>query len=380
MDNKGLIGFKGFNYDFTCNGFLYKIKEKIKYFGIPKLCVYGFHFCKIPLDVFRFYPPINRDPDYETDNDKIRNRYGMVEVSGCVIEENEDKKINKTSKMVTDELEIKKELSLKQMIDMTISMLEDEMYEIKKYFNIPKYAIQEIETSTPMHKRNSISKLPKSIAYNENNRSISLTTDIESYSITEGKKSIAVSRSSSICNDESSIAVSSSNSVFQNVITTKVDSISAITGSGNVITLGDRSVGTAVGSLSDILLTSTLMLIEGNNSIAANMNNKTNINSFGENNILISNPSIKTGNIEGNGKRVYNKIISSGKNSILIGMFKNGYFKGEMGSIFIAPIYNDKNINEIDKYIIKKVDGKDLLPNTLYFYYNGEFIQQNFMP
>ena len=48
--------YKGFNPDMTCRGFQY---EEGKTYETNKavLCETGFHACKMPLDVFRYYPP-----------------------------------------------------------------------------------------------------------------------------------------------------------------------------------------------------------------------------------------------------------------------------------------------------------------------------------
>ena len=51
-------GFKGFNPDFTCKGKQYSentVFEEEK----AEICNSGMHFCKYPLDVFKFYPPVN---------------------------------------------------------------------------------------------------------------------------------------------------------------------------------------------------------------------------------------------------------------------------------------------------------------------------------
>ena len=51
-------GFKGFNPDFTCKGKQYSenaVFEEEK----AEICNSGMHFCEYPLDVFKFYPPVN---------------------------------------------------------------------------------------------------------------------------------------------------------------------------------------------------------------------------------------------------------------------------------------------------------------------------------
>ena len=51
-------GFKGFNPDFTCKGKQYS-ENTIFEEANAEICNSGMHFCEYPLDVFRFYAPIN---------------------------------------------------------------------------------------------------------------------------------------------------------------------------------------------------------------------------------------------------------------------------------------------------------------------------------
>ena len=48
--------YKGFNSDMTCRGFQYE-EGKTYTEGKADLCNRGFHACKMPLDVFKFYAP-----------------------------------------------------------------------------------------------------------------------------------------------------------------------------------------------------------------------------------------------------------------------------------------------------------------------------------
>ena len=48
-------GFKGFNEDLTCRGFLYEIGKTYKHSGEVELCRSGFHFCRKLKDVYQFY-------------------------------------------------------------------------------------------------------------------------------------------------------------------------------------------------------------------------------------------------------------------------------------------------------------------------------------
>jgi len=51
-------GYKGFEKGLVCKGKQYKentVFEEDK----AEICKSGMHFCDYPLDVFRFYPPVN---------------------------------------------------------------------------------------------------------------------------------------------------------------------------------------------------------------------------------------------------------------------------------------------------------------------------------
>lgn len=52
------IAYKGFERDMTCRGFQYE-EGKTYYEPDAKLCKYGFHACKNPIDIFMYYSPGN---------------------------------------------------------------------------------------------------------------------------------------------------------------------------------------------------------------------------------------------------------------------------------------------------------------------------------
>ena len=95
-------GYKVFNPDWTCRGFQYKVGETYKYEGEIEICKAGFHFCEKLFDCFNYY----------TFNPK--NKVAIVEATGEVIEESS----YSSSKCVTDEIKIVKELSWYEVLDM----------------------------------------------------------------------------------------------------------------------------------------------------------------------------------------------------------------------------------------------------------------------
>lgn len=50
-------GFKAFSEKLTCRDYQFEIGGTYTVKDTPELCRNGFHFCTLPLDVFRYYPP-----------------------------------------------------------------------------------------------------------------------------------------------------------------------------------------------------------------------------------------------------------------------------------------------------------------------------------
>ena len=71
--------YKGFKKDLKCNGFQYEV-GKIYEEPHAELCKSGFHACKMPLDVFGYYPPAN-------------SRYCVVELDSVSNEREVDSKV-----------------------------------------------------------------------------------------------------------------------------------------------------------------------------------------------------------------------------------------------------------------------------------------------
>lgn len=89
-----MIGFKGFNKDWKCKDFQYKVGEIFEENVTPKICEKGLHFCKMPLDVFNYYKPIG-------------NKFAMIEALGD-IDKGDDK-------VATNKLRIDSEFSISDL-------------------------------------------------------------------------------------------------------------------------------------------------------------------------------------------------------------------------------------------------------------------------
>lgn len=55
------VGFKGFESDWSCRGYHYKLGETHTMPDDIEMCMRGFHFCVDPLETFWYYEPINEE-------------------------------------------------------------------------------------------------------------------------------------------------------------------------------------------------------------------------------------------------------------------------------------------------------------------------------
>lgn len=75
-----VISYKGFDKAFTGRGYQYAIGQTYTHNGAVEVCESGFHACEYPLDVLRYYSPVN-------------SRFAVVEQSGELARHDDDSKI-----------------------------------------------------------------------------------------------------------------------------------------------------------------------------------------------------------------------------------------------------------------------------------------------
>ena len=57
--------YKGFDKDWKCRDYQFKIGETFVHAGATKLCKEGFHACEYPMDIFNYYPPTGQMAECE---------------------------------------------------------------------------------------------------------------------------------------------------------------------------------------------------------------------------------------------------------------------------------------------------------------------------
>ena len=108
MSEKVITAYKGFDKNMQCRGFRYEIGKEYDIEGEIELCGRGFHACKSPIEVWKFYDLIDGD-----------NHFAEVELSGKIIED------KSSTKVCSSHIKIKNELSLTDMINIGNRYLKD---------------------------------------------------------------------------------------------------------------------------------------------------------------------------------------------------------------------------------------------------------------
>ena len=105
MSNK-LTTYKGTDKDMKCHGgFRYELGKKYEDNGAIRCGGRGFHSCKAPLDVFRYFAP-------------NKSRYFVCEAGGTMDEDNED------SKIASSELTLKTEIGIPGLVKAHIAYVK----------------------------------------------------------------------------------------------------------------------------------------------------------------------------------------------------------------------------------------------------------------
>ena len=103
-----VTAYKGFNKDWQCRGYQFKVGKTFQHEGEVKACAGGFHSCEYPLDVFGYYAP------YES-------RFAVVKASGQISRDGDD------SKIASATLSIEAEITIPQMVSKAVDWIMDRL-------------------------------------------------------------------------------------------------------------------------------------------------------------------------------------------------------------------------------------------------------------
>lgn len=98
--------YKGFNSDWTCREFQYKVGEIYKQEGKAIACYSGFHACENPLDILTYYPPTGK--------------FAEVHLLGDISRE-----VGPDTKVASTEIFVKVEISLHDFVAKAVKWLMD---------------------------------------------------------------------------------------------------------------------------------------------------------------------------------------------------------------------------------------------------------------
>ena len=201
-----MIGYKGFDEKLKCRGFQYEI-GKIYFEERAECCKQGFHFCERLTDVFVYYPI-------------SLSRFCEVRASGRLDIEGD--------KIATTEIEIIRELTLEEVLQICIKEAKNEktnnLISTNKSFsstsvNTEEYSIFANTGDSSTSINNGYRSISAEIgcastSMNTGNYSITAATEVLSTSITTGDYSIAVNtgnRSIASATGKKSIAINIGN-------------------------------------------------------------------------------------------------------------------------------------------------------------------------
>ena len=177
-ENVVIKGYKGFDKELKCRGFLYEVDKEYEQGGEIKCCNNGFHFCENPFDVFSYYPP----------ND---SRYCEVHGSGKYDKDNDDSKVS------VSKIKIGFEIGLKGLIDAGIKFILDKVnWEESKATNTGNQSAatntgDESAATNTGYQSAATNTGDRSAATNTGNRSAATNTGYQSAATNTGDESAA---------------------------------------------------------------------------------------------------------------------------------------------------------------------------------------------
>ena len=332
-DSKGrfckapIKGYKGFEQGLICRGKQYKVGEVFtESEAVP--CESGIHFCKNPLDVLTFYPPVS------SIGIGIPNEYAEVEAL-------EEPVTDDGTKFCTTKLKVVRKLNLDELIQAGIDYALEHNQNVKKAAGICSIASNTGDYSTAST-TGGYSTASTTGDYNN----ASTTGDYNNASTTGDYSTASTTGYRGIASNTGERSTASSTGYL---------SIASNTGSCSIAsTTGDCSIASTTG---DCSIASTT----GVQSIASTIGYRSSTSNTGYRGIASNTGERSTASV-------------SGKRSIAVNTGYKGKVKGALGCWITSAEWERGEIVDIQT---RYVDGKKIKADTWYRLENGKFVEVN---
>ena len=327
-------GYKGFEQGLVCRGKQYKVGEV---FTEPEAipCERGIHFCKNPLDVFTFYPPVG--------SMGILNEYAEVEaLEKPVTDDN--------IKFCTTKLKVVRKLSLDELIRAGID------YTLKHSQNVKESTGDCSAASNTSFYSTASNTSFYSTASNTGNRSVASNTGYYSAASNTGNYSAATSTGNRSVASNTGNYSAASNTGNRSVASNTGD-CSAATNTGNCSVASNTGNNSAVTNTGDCSAATNT----GNYSAASNTGNRSVASNTGD-----CSAATNTG--------YYSVASVSGKHSVAVNTGCKGKVKGTLGCWIACAEWK---CNAIVNFKSAYVDGKKIKADTWYRLEDGKFVEAN---
>ena len=336
-------GYKGFEQGLICLEKQYKVGEVFTE-SEAVLCKSGIHFCKNPLHVFEFYPPVS--------NTGIPNEYAEVEALEEIVTDD-------NIKFCTTKLKVVRKLSLEELIQAGIN------YTLQHSKNV-KESTGDRSTASNTSNYSTASNIGFYSAAS-NTGAYSTASNIGFYSAASNTGAYsAASNTGNYSVATNTGAYSAASNIGFYSAASNTGAYSAASNTGNY------SVASNIGYCSSASNT-------GNSSVASNTGDCSAVTNTGNYSAATStgnrSAASNTGDCSAATNTGYYSVASvSGKHSIAVNTGHKGKVKGALGCWIACAEWR---WNAIVNFKSAYVDGKKIKADTWYRLEDGKFVEAN---
>lgn len=325
-ESKKIIAYKGFDENWKCRDYQYKVGETHEHKGDVEVCESGFHACEYPLDVFSYYEPSS-------------SKFAVVEMSDEISRQD-----GGDSEIAAAKIHIKAEIKIHELVQNAVDWIKAKIDWSNNFTsNTSKCSVAtntskcSVATNTGYH----------SVAINTGDQSVSTNTGYRSTAINTGYQSVVTNAGN--C----SVAINTGN--WSAATNTGDQSASTNTGDRSVaVNTGDQSAAVNTGDWS-------AAVAEGEHSAATNTGDRS--------------ASTSTGNCSAATNTGYqSSAVVEGERSVAIAVGKNSKAKASKNGAIVC-VYRKGN-GDLVHIKSSKVGENGIKPDVFYTLdSNGEFVE-----